>query len=158
MPRRYFTVEQANTLIPDLKRQLTEALQLHRHLRGFVGELTDSDHEVTWAMLRGELELEDAGLDSQFALERARAVYDLLRGLVEGMENRFGVDIRGIVDGVVAFPTWMDGEREVELSWRLGDEQVDHWHELDDEPDARRSIEGHNFSGEPEEAQAQLSQ
>ena len=38
--------------------------------------------------------------------------------------------VRDIDSGLVDFPAVIDG-REVYLCWRLGEESVDHWHDLD---------------------------
>ena len=59
MPRRYFSLDEARTLIPRIRTQLGIALQLHAHLRAAIGEIDGDEGTITFGMLRGEEELDD---------------------------------------------------------------------------------------------------
>ena len=50
-----------------------------------------------------------------------------------------GVEPKGAVDGLVDFPSMMDG-RIVFLCWKLGEAEVTHWHELDAGFSGRQSL------------------
>jgi hypothetical protein len=42
---------------------------------------------------------------------------------------KLGVDLKDPETGLVDFPCFHQG-REVSLCWRLGEEKVEHWHEV----------------------------
>ena len=54
---------------------------------------------------------------------------DRLREYEEELNN-LGVLLKDYHTGLVDFPCWMD-DHEVYLCWRLGEDEVAHWHEID---------------------------
>lgn len=132
MKRRYFTVEQATGLIPELEQAFGRVLQLRLQIkllaRRFDGEqrlLADGD---------------DATLSP--ALYRARATAKgLIEVLAEEVERieALGCVVKDLDQGLVDWYARKDG-REVLLCWRLGEKRVDHWHELEDGFAGRRSL------------------
>ena len=44
--------------------------------------------------------------------------------------NGLGCELKGLDEGLIDFPTERDG-RTVYLCWRLGEERIAYWHELD---------------------------
>ena len=77
--------------------------------------------------MRGNGQLAQADLKTaQEGLEQAVAA---LNGLAEQI-NELGCELKDIDQGLIDFRTEMDG-REVYLCWKLGEERVEWWHELD---------------------------
>jgi hypothetical protein len=151
---RYFTLEQAQALLPRVRNLMGQALQLHGHLRKAIARLSDNGHEINWALLRGEAQLaepDDADADAEGlsdagsdALERARMIYLALRESVGEIEA-LGAEVKGVMDGLVDFHSWRDGEDEVLLCFKLGEPEIRFYHGLDDGFDGRRSVDGHRF-------------
>jgi hypothetical protein len=121
--RKHFTVEQANAMLPLVRaivKDLTELLRdvidrrqrLAHLLAGRNGQSTDVYGEE---LSQVEEELEKDGRR--------------LREYVEEL-TKLGVEPKGGPDGLVDFPTLVDG-REVFLCWKLGEPEVLFWHELD---------------------------
>jgi hypothetical protein len=155
---RYFTVEQARELLPRVRSSMGQALQLHRHLRASVAEIGDAGHEVDWALLRGEQQLdEQADERSTQSLARARMIYMALRESI-GQIEALGVEVKSVMNGLIDFPSWCDGEREVVLCYKLGEPELEFFHDLDEGFAGRRSIVGHEFTCEPSEARTAQSQ
>lgn len=150
---RYFSLDEAQALVPQVRTLLGQALQLHGHLRVAIARLSEAGHEITWAMLRGEDRLEelDDKRDQRSAqsLERARMIYMTLRESVSAIEA-LGVEVKGVVEGLVDFHSWCDGEHEVLLCWKLGEPEIRFFHGVDDGFSARKSIKGHRFTASPE--------
>jgi hypothetical protein len=144
VPRRYFSLDEARTLIPRIRTQLGTALQLHAHLRAAIADLDGDEGTITFGMLRGEEELDDADDDEAAILERARLLYSALRETVEGIEAT-GAEVKGVVDGLVDFYSWKDGTDEVLLCWKLGESDITHYHDLEGGFEQRRSLGGHRF-------------
>jgi hypothetical protein len=135
-----------------------QALQLHRHLRTSVASLGDAGHEVDWALLRGEQQLgEQADERSTQALARARMIYMALRESIAQIEA-LGVEVKSVMNGLIDFPSWCDGEREVVLCYKLGEPQLEFFHDLDEGFTGRRSIAGHEFMSERDETLEPLAE
>jgi hypothetical protein len=151
---RYFSLDEAQALVPRVRTLLGQALQLHGHLRLAIARLSDAGHEITWAMLRGEDRIDMDGDEpderSQQSLERARMLYMTLRETVSEIEA-LGVAVKGVVEGLVDFHSWCDGEREVLLCWKLGEPEIRFFHGVEDGFSARQSINGHRFTANPEQ-------
>lgn len=147
MATRYFTLEQARALLPRVRNSMSQALQLHRHLRAAITRLGDAGHEVDWGLLRGEQQLESADESARRSLARARMIYTTLRESVSEIEN-LGVEVKSVMNGLIDFPSWCDGEREVLLCYKLGEPELAFFHDLDEGFAGRRPIEGHEFTSE----------
>jgi len=121
-PKRYFTVEQANLMLPLLRaivgdiRDLAANLRQRQERRGRIradrGSSLGEWYEEEERRADSELERDAAKLEEYI---------DELRSL--------GVQLKGW-EGVVDFPSMMDG-REVCLCWKFGEPEVAHWHEVD---------------------------
>jgi hypothetical protein len=52
-----------------------------------------------------------------------------LNALIEQVHT-LGCEVKGIEEGLIDFRTELDG-REVYLCWKLGEERIEWWHDLD---------------------------
>ena len=112
---RHFTLEEANGLLGTVEPAL-------RALREARDRLTDSEaHEA----LSGAAPGNGGGEPGTQVGESFLEVRRLLAALQEA-----GIVIRDIDRGLVDFPALIDG-REVYLCWQLGEDGVDHWHDLE---------------------------
>lgn len=119
-PARLFTIEQANSTLPLVRRIVEDIVQDYARWREQVGVL-----EVVAAGRRGDSppnEGEKVEQDAQ------RLAADIERYVAELRE--LGVDFKGFDEGLVDFPAELDGRR-VYLCWKLGEEAVVHWHDVD---------------------------
>jgi hypothetical protein len=144
---RYFTLEQARALLPRVRNTMSQALQLHRHLRVAIAKLGEAGHEVDWGLLRGEQQLEGADERAEATLARARMIYAALRESVAALET-IGVEVKSVVNGLIDFPSWCDGEREVVLCYQLGESELAFFHDPDEGFSGRKPIDGHVFTSE----------
>jgi hypothetical protein len=123
VPRRTFTLEQANAMLPLVK--------------AIAGDMALLSREVVERKERLSMLLAGRGRDdadpyrselSQIEDELDRDV-QRLQELVEEL-LALGVEPKNGVDGLVDFPAMLDG-RLVYLCWKLGEPEVQHWHELE---------------------------
>ena len=115
-PKEHFTVEEANAMLPALKPLL-------RELRDARDSLADPDvHE-----LLSEVGASNGG--GEPGRQVGKAFLEVRRLLLALQE--IGIVLRDIDRGLVDFPTRL-GDREAYLCWELGEDRVEHWHELDD--------------------------
>lgn len=149
MAPRYFTLDQAQALLPQVRARLGQALQLHGHLRASITALDEAGSQIDWPMLRGEMDLDELDDDTADTLERARMLYQALRESVVAIEA-LGVEVKGLVDGLVDFRSWHEGEREVLLCYKLGEPEIRFFHGLEDGFAGRQSVRGQRFTAEPD--------
>jgi hypothetical protein len=77
--------------------------------------------------------------------EEARRIRLRMQGLVDQMAaavariDALGITLRDIERGLIDFPALASG-RQVWLCWQLGEDRVDHWHELDTGFGSRRPL------------------
>ena len=118
-PRKLFTLAEANALLPSLVPILTR-------LRDNVGTLMAEKVRLARMALQG-------GVSLDAAHEAELRVGQMETAIAEDiwMVQALGVELKGIDDGLIDFPTLRDG-RVVYLCWRLGEGAITHWHEVDD--------------------------
>lgn len=125
MPPRYFTPDEANELLPQV-RELAETLVAHR--RALV--------EAT--AKRAELATRIAGNGGDFDPQEPRE-------LEEGLEREagavaraatsleeLGVQVKDLDRGLVDFPALRSNGEEVLLCWQVGEDEIGFWHGLEE--------------------------
>jgi len=120
MPRR-FSHEEADALLPEIAPRLVQLRDLKRkndETRSAVNEL------------QGKLKTNGNSMDIEISrLSQAlQSTGAAINGLIERV-TRLGVEVKDLEMGLVDFRGERDG-REVYLCWKLGEERVSFWHEL----------------------------
>ena len=124
MARRYFTPSEANELLAEV-RPLAESLVQHRQGMRVAAERR-ARLTARIAGNGGDLDPQEPGeLDEQFQRE-SHAVTQAAERL-----ERLGVLVKDLDSGLVDFPALHEGE-EVLLCWQLGEDEVAHWHGVDE--------------------------
>jgi hypothetical protein len=121
--RKYFTVAEANALLPLLRSILRDVTELAGDLRDRherLARLESTPRESLGDAYKEELQQIQAEFERD--QERMREYEAELKSL--------GVELKDYYTGLVDFPCRMDG-RDVYLCWRVGEPDVAHWHELD---------------------------
>lgn len=111
--RRTFTLDEANGRLDGLRATL-ERIREARHALLSAGE-----------RVRGAAVGDGGGIDGAAYWEATRT----LRREVEALSEE-GIILRDAERGLVDFPAEREG-REIYLCWRLGEDSVGHWHEVD---------------------------
>ena len=118
---KVFTVERANSALPLVRRIVQDIVAEHPRWKDLVAryELAAAGARPEWGespeqlALRGEID----------------AVALRINGYVDELAQ-VGCLLKGFEDGLVDFYGLQEG-RLVFLCWRLGEDGVTHWHELD---------------------------
>lgn len=129
MTRRYYTVEEVNSLIPDLVKQVAS-----------LKETRESIAIKRMQIERARREQMKPVMPDQFFAEEAEIEFMLItaRQQIEHL-TRQSIEIKDIDAGLVDFLTVRDGE-EVYLCWRSGEPQVRYWHGTDEGFSERKRI------------------
>ena len=124
MPR-FFTVDQANALLPALTRLLDHLIQVR-------GNLVARRPDVNAALKKSA---ENGGnRPASLAVEE----FEQFQSIVLELKG-LGVLLKDIDMGLVDFPSRRDG-REVYLCWRKGEPRVAFWHDMDSGYAGRRPL------------------
>lgn len=120
-PKR-FTRHEADELLPYLAPALFKLQALKRRhdelrgqLGGTAGRSRSNGHGVDQETARARRKIEEAA-------EQISGIVDKVQGM--------GVELKDMDQGLIDFRTIREN-REVYLCWKLGEESVSFWHELD---------------------------
>jgi hypothetical protein len=117
---RLFTVDEANRMLPLVRRIVSDAVRDYWRWQNKVEEF-----EV--AALRSTIDNPDEAAE-QLQVEVTRLAEEI-DGYIQEL-NDLGVLFKGFDTGLVDFASEIEG-RPVLLCWQLGEESVGYWHERD---------------------------
>ena len=115
-----FTVDQANRTLPLVRRIVRDIVETYAVWRGKV-----RDFEIATAPSRADRPSQPADELQREAERLAHEIQDCV-----GELQALGVEFKGFDLGLVDFPSEMEG-RTVYLCWKLGEDAVMYWHEVD---------------------------
>ena len=119
---RYFTLEEANAAIPYISRIVEDIVAEYEKWRDCIFR-----YEVIAAKNSAESESET---EEQEALRReVDAVAQRINAYIDEL-SQVGCIFKGFDGGLVDFRSQLEG-RDVFLCWKLGEPEIQHWHELD---------------------------
>ena len=122
--KRYFTVAEANALIPALEVRFGKVMQLRAQLRTAYDALVAAGETPTAETLERR-----EGSDELVRLRgRFRALLEALTDELTAVEG-LGVAVKDLDLGLCDFLGEREG-REVWLCWQYGEKSVGFWHEL----------------------------
>jgi hypothetical protein len=113
--KKHYTREEANALLPEIRRWLQQLNQAQRGLEKIEKRL--SGMTATGNDVGGEL-----------VNQRVRSMADIKDVLAEFQERE--IVIKDIERGLIDFPAIVGG-KEVFLCWEQDEEAVDFWHDLE---------------------------
>jgi hypothetical protein len=116
MRAHYFTVEEANALLPKLRPIVADLLAARQRI-------VDAQPEV-WPML--EKAVGNGGSKKAGAV---LADFEIVQKNVKDIEA-MGLELKDVNTGLIDFRSEREG-REVYLCWRYDEPRVAHWHDLD---------------------------
>ena len=120
--KKYYTVEEANAMLPLLRSILRDVTDLANDLRDRHARIQRLQAEGDGALDEAHAEeLQDIESEFERGQERMREYLDELKKLQ--------VELKDFFTGLIDFPSKRNG-REVYLCWKLGEPKVDYWHDL----------------------------
>lgn len=119
---KLFTLDEAHALLPRLREIMPEVQDKKRTLDALRAELEEMGRAASGNghILAGDLD--DKRRQAQVLAER-------LNKLVSEIGD-MGCELKGVEEGLVDFPAEREG-RTVYLCWKLGEDRIEFWHELD---------------------------
>jgi hypothetical protein len=132
---RFFTVEEANALVPSLEIEFGRIARIRAELAPLIRSLGGAEAAV--GVLQDESALPWGQEDEADLLRRLAAE---ITGAIERV-NSLGCLVKDIELGLVDFYALQDDE-PVFLCWQFGEPGVSHWHALDEGYSSRRPLSG----------------
>jgi hypothetical protein len=123
MPMILFTLSEAEAMLPQVREELLAMQACKRQ----VDELREQlERAVSSSGGNGHVRDETA------LAEKRRKAEALVEEINQGLRklNERGVELKGLDEGLIDFPSEREG-RVVYLCWRLGEEGIGWWHEID---------------------------
>ena len=121
MAPKFFTLAEANRTLPLVKRIVQDITALHPAWR----ELVDR-YELIAAAARPEW----GESPEQLALKaQIDAAAQKINGFLQELEQ-IGCEFKGFDEGLVDFHGKLE-DHEILWCWKLGEDRITHWHELD---------------------------
>jgi hypothetical protein len=118
---RLFTLDEALVLLPTVRQLISEIQAAKAEMDSQTAEL-----ERLMGLTGGNGHL---AADIASTREQVQVTATKLQRLIEELDG-IGVELKGIDEGLVDFPSERDG-RVINLCWRMGEETIAWWHDLD---------------------------
>jgi hypothetical protein len=128
---RFYDIDAANAAVPELDGIMTVLIEQRAELIRLRDEVLARG---------GSSEGAPAAVGDDLRLTRLR-----MQGLIDQMAagvariDAMGITLRDIESGLVDFPALVSG-RQIWLCWRLGEDSVDWWHDLEAGFSGRRPL------------------
>jgi len=116
--KKYFTLEQAERLLPEVEKRLMRLIKINRIIALLNTVKVDYDDEF-----------ESLCDEVQRDKERHKASHEFYKELEILLES--GVLVKDLEEGLVDFYSSYDG-REIFLCWKLGEDKIEFWHEVEE--------------------------
>ena len=123
MATRYYTLSEANELVPWLKETFGRLASLTQRMGQGQRELLDV---LRQSKRNGH---SDTGAQIQEKRREIKAATEETNRMLREITDK-GIEVRDVARGLVDFPSQRDG-RDVYLCWTLRENQVKFWHETD---------------------------
>jgi hypothetical protein len=120
---RLYTLAEAQALLPQIREELAAMQACKREVDAIRGDL---EHAAGKSSGNGHVKDERPLADKR---RRAEALVEELNTRLQRF-NEWGIELKGLDDGLVDFPSERDG-RPMYLCWRMGEDRIEWWHDLD---------------------------
>jgi hypothetical protein len=142
MSEKYFNREQAEQLLPRIRKSLEKAQEQKRSLDSLDQELTQASARIM--MVGGSIPpyqelVRKKGEREEFVSKLEEAVNHI---------QETGCLVKDLDAGLVDFPTLRDG-REVYLCWKLGEKRIGYWHGTEEGFAGRKPLDESSSEEEP---------
>jgi hypothetical protein len=121
---RYFTLEEANSAIPYISRIVEDIVAEYEKWRDCIFR-----YEVIAAKSTAESESESENEEQDELRREVDSVAQRINTYIDEL-SKVGCIFKGFDGGLVDFRSQLEG-RDVFLCWKLGEPEIQHWHELD---------------------------
>ncbi len=128
MSKKYFSVEEAEEILPEVERKIIKLSELNEKIKLLHGVKIDSSADG----IENALAIAELNKNIHFvSFEFFREMEELIS---------LGCIVKDVEKGGVDFYSKL-GERDIFLCWKLGETKIQFWHEIEKERALRQPIE-----------------
>lgn len=138
MSRKYFTVGEADRTLPLVSRIVGDIVAEYRRWTDLLRR-----YEIVAAGSDGQAGETDAQVELRRELEQ---IAEQIDRYIDELQQ-IGCEFKGFEEGLVDFHSKWEG-RDIYLCWKLGEEAVSHWHEIEDGYRGRQELVPEMIPGE----------
>lgn len=131
MSKRYFSLAEANALLPHLEPMVRNLRDLKLELDNKYYALQQAKFAAGVSHLQGHNSFFAQEAELEFLIFHAQSLLDQIHST--------GVEIKEIETGLLDFYSMLNGE-EILLCWRLGEDQIRYWHGVHEGFQGRKPI------------------
>lgn len=132
--KKYFTVEEANELIPVFESEMDALRELNHDFQAKVNQLNKSGSAKS-----GQTSIDQQSGDVFIAESKLEFIELQARMHVNNIEQH-GCQLKDVEVGLIDFPALMNGE-EILLCWKYGEKEIAHYHGPEDGFQGRKPLE-----------------
>lgn len=147
MARQYITIEEANELLPSIRKSFIFLYQLHIHVKALMRELEQMGYAPRSDSFK--VMIDDVDEDVLLARGQLRAVIDAMSDELTDL-RALGCIVRDIEAGAVAWYCKHPVRGDILLSWKLGEITLGYWIEVGTGRVQRRPLHELDAIDEPE--------
>jgi hypothetical protein len=114
---KLFTLEEANALLPEVRRHFQQ-----------IDKATVILQRLSPEVKRASERAAEGGGGTVYGIQYANALTDFLTSIQEILSH--GIEIKDFERGLIDFPHERDG-KTVYLCWQRGEESIEWWHDID---------------------------
>jgi hypothetical protein len=129
---RYYTLAEANAMLPELTHVLQQLQAQGRQQAMVQGRIAEVTRTVK---SNGHHNPIEDPMVTQASRTLSEGLRDGIQQLVE-----WGIELKDLQTGLVDFPARRE-DRDVYLCWRLGEDEVGYWHEIETGFDGRMPVD-----------------
>lgn len=133
MERVYFSLEEANQLLPFLRQTLGELKDVKQQIKALVKKIQEDDIDFEGLFKKSELSDKEQGYR-----KKLEALGDRVNGYLYKIQEK-GPIVKDIDQGLIDFFARIE-DRDVFLCWKMGEPEVQFYHGLFDGFSGRRSL------------------
>jgi hypothetical protein len=134
MPEKFFNLEEAERLLPEVERLLRSAIESKKSLETADQSIGDARQHI---MSQGG-SLPDRATLARARRQREQSAAELQEALQQIGSS--GVLVKDLDVGLIDFPCLMN-DREVYLCWKLGEGHIEFWHHVEDGFAGRKPVD-----------------
>jgi len=134
MPEKFFTLDEAQTLLPVLESLLRAAVESKRTIEGVDSEFEELRQRI---FLNGGTAVDILAVARRRA-EKDKAVQKAKDTLAE--IDSIGVQVKDLDTGLLDFPCVVE-DQVILLCWKMGEKAITHWHGLQEGFKGRKPID-----------------
>ena len=127
MPRIYYTLEEANKILPEVKNKLMDLIELKEAV-SVLGTINISFDDLE----------EDYLNNIKMGKKFHKLHYNFFK-LLEELEGS-GIFIKDLSQGLIDFYSKFEG-RDILLCWKFGENEINYWHEIADGFNGRQPVD-----------------